>query len=188
LIVNVKSMGHGGGPPTGTVTFWVDAANLGTASLVHGKAVFTTSSLILGPNPIRVVYGGAQDFNASTATMVEKLVAPRSRSKAISAALTAPHSSSVSRAAMMEFARGAVAGPAEAMTLVAAPTFQGPIALDRGDTTRVHQGRMASAQLLSAPAVPVGLRRQTVNQSRPSDRDERGEFLRSGATGDETIG
>ena len=95
------------------------------------------------------------------------------KKKAISAALTAPHSSPVSRAAMMESAREAVAGPAEAMTLVAAPTFLGPIVPDCGDTTRVHQGRMASAQLLYAHAVPVGLRRQTVNQSRPSDREER---------------
>jgi probable HAF family extracellular repeat protein len=188
LNVNVQSKGHGGGAPTGTVTFWDDATNLGTASLVHGKAVLTTSSLTLGPNPIRVVYSGAQDYSASTATMVEKLVAPRSKSKAHSAALTAPHSSPVSRAAMIEFARESVAGPAEAMTLVATPTFLGPIALDRGDTARVHQGRKASAQLLSAPAVPVGSRRQTVNQSRPSAREERGGFLRSGATGDGAIG
>jgi hypothetical protein len=188
LIVNVKSEGHGGGAPTGTVTFWVNSSKLGTSSLVHGKAVLTTSSLNLGPNPIRVVYSGAHDFNTSTATMVEKLVAPRSKRKAISAALAVPHSSPLSRTAKIELAREAVAGHAEALPLVAVPTFLGPIALEPGDTKRVHQGRKASPQLLSAPAVPLGLRRQTVSHSRLSDRQKRGGSIRSGATGDDAIG
>src|SRR5664279_3804744 len=55
----VVTGGGGGAPlavPTGNVTFFNGATNLGTMALVGGVAALTTSSLHAGPNNITVVY------------------------------------------------------------------------------------------------------------------------------------
>ncbi len=126
LVATVRNIGHGGGAPSGSITFWDGATNLGTTALVHGKADLKTSSLILGPNTVRAVYSGAQSFKTSSATIVEKIVAPKSRSKAV-IALTAAQPRREASTVIVGVVGGADASPAEAISVLTASTFLGPI-------------------------------------------------------------
>jgi hypothetical protein len=64
-----------GPPPDGeTVTFKQVATLLGTAALSGGSASFTTSTLRVGTDPIKAVYGGDSNFGGSTSTAVSQVV------------------------------------------------------------------------------------------------------------------
>ncbi len=66
----------GSGPtPTGTVTFFDGAANIGTASLNgSGVATLTTSALVVGTHPITANYAGDATYAPSTSTPVNQVV------------------------------------------------------------------------------------------------------------------
>jgi len=66
----------GTGPtPTGTVTFFDGATNIGTGSLnPSAQATLTTSTLAVGTHPITAVYGGDPNFNGSTSNLVSQVV------------------------------------------------------------------------------------------------------------------
>jgi hypothetical protein len=100
-------------------------------SLRHGKASLRTSSLQLGPNTIQADYTPSQGFDPSTAAVIENVRAHRSKSKAASSPEAAPSRQFVPSTAIERRVGGAVASPAEAVTLLAAPTVLGPIALDQ---------------------------------------------------------
>ena len=53
------------GTPTGTVTFFDGAANLGSAPLVAGVGAISTSSLSIGSHSLTAVYGGDPGYAAS---------------------------------------------------------------------------------------------------------------------------
>ena len=57
----------GAGTPTGTVTFLDGATTIGTGTLSHETATFTTSSLSAGSHSITAQYGGDSSFNPSIA-------------------------------------------------------------------------------------------------------------------------
>jgi Bacterial Ig-like domain (group 3) len=64
-----------GAPPDGeTVTFMKGAMVLGTGTLSGGGASFTASTLPVGTNAIRAVYGGDSKFGYSTSNMVKQVV------------------------------------------------------------------------------------------------------------------
>jgi hypothetical protein len=53
----------GPAPPTGTVQFQLDGANVGSpVTLINGRATWTTSSLSAGPHAITAVYSGDSNF------------------------------------------------------------------------------------------------------------------------------
>ena len=54
------------GTPTGTVTFKDGATTLGSAVLSAGSAMYSTSTLAVGPHSITAVYGGDSSFDVST--------------------------------------------------------------------------------------------------------------------------
>jgi prepilin-type processing-associated H-X9-DG protein len=56
LTATVKTTGHGGGIPTGNVTFLDGTTILDTASLRHGKASFRVSTLPVGRSAIRAEF------------------------------------------------------------------------------------------------------------------------------------
>ncbi|MGH3300865.1 MAG: Ig-like domain repeat protein [Streptosporangiaceae bacterium] len=57
----------GAGTPSGTVTFYDGATELGTGQLnASGQATYQTSSLGLGPHSVTASYGGDGDFDPST--------------------------------------------------------------------------------------------------------------------------
>ena len=62
------------GVPTGTVAFYDGSTLLGTVALASGMAVYTTSSLALGPHSITAVYSGDMNFAAATSTAVTETV------------------------------------------------------------------------------------------------------------------
>jgi hypothetical protein len=65
----------GGAPPNGeTVSFMKGKAVLGTGTLSGGSASFTTSTLPVGPNYIKAVYGGDSNFVGSASKLVKQVV------------------------------------------------------------------------------------------------------------------
>jgi uncharacterized repeat protein (TIGR03803 family) len=64
-----------GAPPDGeTITFMKGATVLGTGTLSGGWASFTASTLPVGTNAIRAVYGGDSKFGYSTSNTVKQVV------------------------------------------------------------------------------------------------------------------
>ena len=59
---------------SGTVTFTEGATVLGTASVVSGTAIFTTSNLITGSHVIRATYSGDATYAPSTSNTVTQVV------------------------------------------------------------------------------------------------------------------
>lgn len=66
FIATVTVSAPGLGTPTGGVTFKDGSTTLGTRTLSSAKAVFTTSSLTIGPHSVTAVYGGDSNFSGST--------------------------------------------------------------------------------------------------------------------------
>ena len=64
------------GTPTGAVTFWDGATDLGTATLSGGTATLTTSALLGGGDSITVSYGGDSNFQVSTSNPLTETVDP----------------------------------------------------------------------------------------------------------------
>lgn len=63
------------GPVTGTVTFTDGSSVLGTSTVnASGVAVFSTSSLAVGPHTITAVYGGDENTNGGSAASLSQLV------------------------------------------------------------------------------------------------------------------
>ena len=55
------------GTPTGTVSFFNNGNQLGTATLVNGTATYSATALPVGNNVISLTYGGDANFAANTA-------------------------------------------------------------------------------------------------------------------------
>jgi hypothetical protein len=56
------------GNPTGSVTFFNNGNQLGTATLANGKVTYSTTALPVGNNVITFTYAGDANFNANTAS------------------------------------------------------------------------------------------------------------------------
>ncbi len=68
-----------GAPPDGeTVTFTEGATTLGTGTLSGGSAILMASTLKVGSNSVKAIYGGDQSFAASAAKAVSQVVAKAS--------------------------------------------------------------------------------------------------------------
>ena len=67
------------GTPTGTVTFYDDTTELGSATLSSGQATYTTAALSASYHSITAVYGGDINFDTSTSdALVQAVVASTS--------------------------------------------------------------------------------------------------------------
>jgi hypothetical protein len=62
--------------PTGTVTFFDGASDLGSATLVNGSAAFTTSTLVGGSHSIVAQYNGDSNFGVSSSAPISQTVDP----------------------------------------------------------------------------------------------------------------
>jgi hypothetical protein len=71
---SVTALLPGGGTPTGSVTFLDGAGSIGSAALVNGVAILTTSSLAVGAHSISAAYGATQNFNGSTSSSLNQTV------------------------------------------------------------------------------------------------------------------
>jgi subtilase family serine protease len=72
-----------GGTPTGTVTFEKFGVSLGTVTLSGGKAVFTTSALLVATHTITAVYAGDSDFIGSTSPGISEVTKAASTTTAL---------------------------------------------------------------------------------------------------------
>jgi tetratricopeptide (TPR) repeat protein len=70
------------GTPTGEVTFKNGAETLGTVSLSHGNATYTTTKLAVGTHSITAVYSGSSSFSPSTSNALSQMVNPASTTTA----------------------------------------------------------------------------------------------------------
>src|SRR5207253_9564357 len=71
----VAAKSPGAGTPTGTVTFKDGLSTLGTGTLNgSGQAMFTTSTLAVGPHSITASYGGDATFSGSTSSPLTQTV------------------------------------------------------------------------------------------------------------------
>src|SRR5213080_2802279 len=71
----VAAKSPGAGTPTGTVTFKDGSSTLGTGTLnSSGQAMFTTSTLAVGPHSITASYGGNANFSGSTSSPLTQTV------------------------------------------------------------------------------------------------------------------
>jgi hypothetical protein len=59
----------GGGPSSGTVTFFDNGTMIGSGALGDGPATFSISTLAVGNHPITATFGGNASFNGSTGTL-----------------------------------------------------------------------------------------------------------------------
>ncbi|HUS01485.1 MAG TPA: Ig-like domain repeat protein, partial [Chitinophagaceae bacterium] len=64
----------GTGTPTGTVTFFDGATNIGTGTLSGNTATFTTSALTTGSHNITATYNGDATHSASTSAVLTQVV------------------------------------------------------------------------------------------------------------------
>ena len=179
LTADVKDLEHRGPSPIGSVTFLDGTTILGTADLRHGKATLKTSSLPLGPNTIQADYVPSQGFAPSTASIVEKVRAHRSRSKAVPAAETVRHAVPSTSVAIRVV--GVAAIPVGAVTIVGGPTVLGPIGPDQGRAARsagipaaTRHVRMAQAGTANAILGRRARRMQAAIQLIPTGSDVTG--------------
>jgi len=71
----VTAKSPGAGTATGTVTFKDGSSTLGTGTLdSSGQAMFTTSTLAVGPHSITASYGGDATFSGSTSSPLTQTV------------------------------------------------------------------------------------------------------------------
>ncbi|WP_435011947.1 Ig-like domain repeat protein (plasmid) [Tundrisphaera lichenicola] len=74
LNVTVSPQSVNDGTPTGTVTFFDGATNLGSQPLVSGSASFGTSALSVGSHSITAVYEGDSSFQSVTSAATTQVV------------------------------------------------------------------------------------------------------------------
>ena len=83
----------GTGTPTGTVTFYDDGTQLGSAPLdSSGTATITTSALEAGIHKITASYGGDQNFTASTGSLTQTVNVNQAAPTATATATVSPAS------------------------------------------------------------------------------------------------
>ena len=71
----VSPLAPGGGPPTGSVTFYDDGTNnVGTATLVGGTATMPINNLPVGVDAITAKYGGDTNFLADTSASLKETI------------------------------------------------------------------------------------------------------------------
>ncbi len=69
----------GSGTPTGTVTFFDGATQLGTGTLSSGQATYSTTALAIGSHSITAAFAGDSNFSASTSTALSITVVASSQ-------------------------------------------------------------------------------------------------------------
>ena len=74
LTATVQPAAGASGTPTGSVTFYDGAADLGTASLVGGTATLPVANLPVGTDAITASYGGDSQFKTSLSSAVDVTV------------------------------------------------------------------------------------------------------------------
>jgi hypothetical protein len=124
----VSATAPGSGAPTGKVTIKDGATILATATLVAGKATFSTAKLALGSHSINVTYPGDGNFTASsgglvqvvegaTTTTLASSVNPSVFGQAVKFTATVHHTTAGTPTGTITFKDGGIAlGPAVAVS------------------------------------------------------------------------
>jgi hypothetical protein len=153
----VSANAPGSGTPTGTVTFTDGSTTLGTATLSGGSASLTTSSpLTLGNQTITASYGGDGNFNASSGSAGETVLA---------ATTTAVTASPATPVYGQTVTLGVVVSPVAPGT--ATPT--GKVTFQQGGTVLGTATLSGGKAVLNTKALTVGNDTVTANYSGDSN-------------------
>ncbi|MEQ9260482.1 MAG: CARDB domain-containing protein [Roseovarius sp.] len=76
LTARVQAVAPAAGTPGGRVHFFSGNRRIGSATLVNGGAVLTTTALTLGTHRVRVRYAGSSDWNGSTSARQAVTITP----------------------------------------------------------------------------------------------------------------
>ncbi len=126
--------------PTGTVTFLMGAATLGSSTIANGSANFTTNTLPAGKDTITAFWSGDDTFTAATSPAIVVMVAP-------TLTLTA--------------ASGTIyAGVSDTITIILAPT--GNSIVPTGTITLSSGSYKSSATALSAGSASIAIPANTL--------------------------
>jgi hypothetical protein len=87
VTATISAVPPGGGTPTGSVTFYDNGVSLGTGTLTGGAASFSASSLSVATHSITAIYGGDNNFTASTSGAVSQAVNQDSTSAVLSSSV-----------------------------------------------------------------------------------------------------
>src|SRR5205085_1085970 len=74
VTATVAPVPSGSGTPTGTVTLFDGATQIGSGSLVGGSFAVTTASMSVASHAITAVYGGDANFLASSSAALNQIV------------------------------------------------------------------------------------------------------------------
>jgi large repetitive protein len=119
-----------GGTPTGNVTFFDGASNLGTVALVGGVATLNTSTLTVGAHSLTASYAGAPGFTPSSSAAVAQTISKIATTVGIvSSANPSNIGASVTFTATVTAAMGT---PTGSVTFLDGATTLGSVALTGG--------------------------------------------------------
>jgi len=145
--VSIPAAGPGAAAPTGTVSFKDGATTLGSAALSSGAASFTSSTLSSGTHPITVAYTGDSNYNASTSSVLNQVIAGTApTTTAISVAAT----NSVYGSANTVTATVAGANPSGSVTFNDGATVLGTVSLASGVATYSLKNLSAGTHSITA--------------------------------------
>jgi len=118
------------GSPSGTVTFNVDGADVGTATLAGGSSSLSLSNLSVGSHPVVVTYAGDTGFDGSTSATSTQQV---TRAVTTTALSTTPNPSRPDDTVTLSAAVSSSGGtPAGTVTFWEGATNLGTVALSSG--------------------------------------------------------
>jgi N-acetylneuraminic acid mutarotase len=136
LTASLWAVARGSGIPSGTVTFMDGSTLLGTATLDDGAASFSTSALALGGHAITAVYGGDDNFLASTSAALNETVVQAQVNVQLSASPTsASQGTPITFSVAVVPVNGGTTAPTGAITLFDGSRALGTVTLSGGSAT-----------------------------------------------------
>jgi hypothetical protein len=136
------------GNPTGTVTFFDGNTMLGSAAVLNGQAVFTTSALTVGGHSLTARYGGDSTFVNSTSAAVAVTVSQAASGTSLtSSSNPANYGNAVTLTAAVD---SLFAGASGTVTFRDGSTLLGVVTLNNGVATLVVANFTAGGHSLTA--------------------------------------
>jgi hypothetical protein len=172
LTVTTTSAPPGGGTPTGAITLYDGATQIGSGTLANGSASFIVMGLSLGSHALSATYAGDSSFNTSSSSILQQLVLQPSSTVLSSSALnqTAPAGASLTFTA------------AVTATNAGQPAPTGSVTFNDGATPLATVGLINGSAGYTTSGLPPGV--HTITAAYGGDPT----FAPSNASLDETVG
>jgi len=141
LTASINPPGTGGTPPSGTVTFTLDGASVGTATITTGSpstAVLTITAPAVGGHTLAAIYSGDTNYTTVTSPSVTITIAKVATTLAIAPTTTTPlGGSSLVVTATLSLTGTSTASPTGTVTFTLDGTVQGTQTVAGGTTASI---------------------------------------------------